>query len=67
MNKLFIRIVIVLTVMLFANCSDKKETGIVFEKEAPVKEGDTKAWLHKVENYKKNKKYFLYLFSYYWS
>ena len=50
--------------LLYA-CNNKKENGVVFEKEIPVKEDATKAYLHQVENYKKDKKYLAVLYKYY--
>lgn len=55
----------ILTLFLLLGCNDKKESGVVFEKEIPVKEDATKAWLHKVENYKKDKNYLSVLYKYY--
>jgi signal transduction histidine kinase len=49
----------------FLSCADKKENVVVFEKEIPVKEDATKAYLHQVENYKKDKKYLSVLYKYY--
>lgn len=55
----------ILTLFLFLGCNDRKENGVIFEKEIPVKEEATKAWLHKVENYKKDKNYLSVLYNYY--
>lgn len=55
----------VLALLFFLSCSDKKENGIVFKEELPAKEDATKAWLHKVEHYKKNKNYLVALYQYY--
>lgn len=55
----------ILTLFLFLGCSDKKESGIVFEKEIPAKEDATKTWLHNVDNYKKDKNYLSVLHKYY--
>ncbi|MFM9987614.1 ATP-binding protein [Flavobacterium sp.] len=63
MTKRFIYII--LTLFLFLSCVDKKENEVVFEKEIPAKEDATKSWLHKVENYKKDKKYLSVLYKYY--
>ncbi|MEO8517458.1 MAG: sensor histidine kinase [Flavobacterium sp.] len=51
--------------LLLNSCDEKKETEVVFKKEEPAKEDATKAWLHKVEHYKKDEKYFLVLNKYY--
>lgn len=51
--------------LIFINCADNKKNVVVFEKEVPVKEDVTKAYLHKVENYKKDKKYLSVLYQYY--
>ncbi|MEP7094698.1 MAG: hypothetical protein ABI793_11625, partial [Flavobacterium sp.] len=58
MNNLFARIISIVILILFFGCSDKKENEVVFKKEEPAKEDAVKTWLHKVENYKKNKNYF---------
>lgn len=51
--------------LCFLGCNENKENEVVFKKETPAKEDATKAWLHKVENYKKNKKYLLVFHNYY--
>jgi two-component system, NarL family, sensor kinase len=53
-----------LIISLYA-CNDKKANGVVFEKEIPAKEDATKAYLHKVENYKKDKNYLSVLYKCY--
>lgn len=55
----------ILTLFLFLGCNDRKENSVIFEKEIPVKEEATKAWLHNVENYKKDKNYLSVLYKYY--
>lgn len=65
MNNPFARIISIVILILFFGCSDKKENEVVFIKEEPVKEDAVKAWLHKVENYKKNKNYLLVFHNYY--
>lgn len=65
MNKPFARIVTILILLFILGCSDKKENNVVYVKEDPVKEDANKAWLHKVENYKKSKNYLLVLHQYY--
>lgn len=65
MNNRFTRIISILTLILFLSCNNKKESGVVFEKEIPAKEDATKTWLHKVENYKKDKNYLSVLYKYY--
>ena len=65
MNKLFIRIIVVITIITFFSCGDKKENNVTFIKEPPVKEDATKTYLHQVENYKKDKKYLSILYKYY--
>lgn len=55
----------ILTLFLFLGCSDKKESDVLFEKEIPAKEDATKAWLHNVDNYKKDKNYLSVLYKYY--
>ncbi|MEO8253611.1 MAG: sensor histidine kinase [Flavobacterium sp.] len=64
-NKIIILCSCLIFGILLNSCNEKKETEFVFEKEVPAKEDATKAWLHKVENYKKSKKYFLVLNKYY--
>jgi two-component system NarL family sensor kinase len=64
MNNQFTRIISILIVIIFLGC-DKKENEVVFKKEEPVREDAVKAWLHKVENYKKNKKYLSVFYNYY--
>lgn len=65
MTKQFARIIVIITLFIFLGCGDKKENNVVFVKEIPVKEDATKAWLHKVENYKKDKNYLSVLYKYY--
>lgn len=65
MNKKFAQIVLLITLIGFFNCGEKKENEVVFVKEEPVKEEPTKAWLHKVENYKENKNYLSVFHKYY--
>ena len=65
MFKLFLRILTVVSILLFLSCGDKKENNVVFIKEPPVKEDATKAYLHQVENYRKDKNYFLVFYKYY--
>lgn len=65
MYKGFTRIVLIITLLISINCSDKKENNVVFVKEPPVKEDATKAWLHKVENYRNNKNYLPVFYKYY--
>ena len=59
-----ILLILALITLLYA-CNDKKTNGVVFEKEIPVKEDAPKAYLHKVENYKKDKNYLTVLYKYY--
>ncbi len=60
------RLLLLLTVItLFFACNGKKETGVVFEKEIPVKGNATKEYLIKVENYKKDKNYLAVLYKFY--
>ena len=65
MIKLFSRIISIITLIIFLGCGDKKENEVIYKKEKPVKEDATKAWLHKVENYKKSKNYLSVLHKYY--
>ncbi|WP_395046037.1 ATP-binding protein [Flavobacterium sp.] len=65
MFKLFLRILTVVSILLFLSCGDKKENNVVFIKESPVKEDATKAYLHQVENYKKDKNYLPVFYKYY--
>lgn len=65
MNKKIKHILFALTLIGFFGCSEKKENEVVFVKEEPVKEDPTKAWLHKVENYKANKNYLSVFYKYY--
>ncbi|WP_394760339.1 hypothetical protein, partial [Flavobacterium sp.] len=52
------RLLLLLAVItLLYACNDKKDNGVVFVKEIPAKENTTKAYLHQVENYKKDKNY----------
>ena len=51
-------------ILLFA-CNGKKESGVLFVKETPVKEDATKAYLHQVTNYKKDKNYLSVFYKYY--
>jgi signal transduction histidine kinase len=67
MNKLFIRIIVVITIITFFSCGDKKENNVVFEKEIPVKEDATKVWLRKNENYTDNKVKYLSVFNNYYN
>lgn len=65
MNKPFARIISIVTLIIFLGRSNKKENEVVFKKEDPVKEDAVKAWLYKVENYKKNKNYLPVFYNYY--
>ena len=65
MYKLFLRILTVVIILFFLSCGEKKENNGIFIKEPPVKEDATKAYLHKVENYKKDKNYLLVFYKYY--
>lgn len=65
MNNPFVRSLLLTVFMLFLCCSDKKENDVVFIKEEPVKEDAVKAWLHKVENYKKSDHYLVVFHKYY--
>lgn len=65
MYKGFTRIVLIITLLISINCSDKKENEVLFVKEPPAKEDATKAWLHKVENYRNNKNYLTIFYKYY--
>ena len=65
MYKGFTRIVLIITLLISINCSDKKENEVLFVKEPPAKEDATKAWLHKVENYRNNKNYLTVFYKYY--
>jgi two-component system NarL family sensor kinase len=58
-------VVFLLFALFLGSCNGKKEIEVIFKKETPTKEDATKAWLHKVENYKKNKKYLLVFHNYY--
>ena len=61
-----IKIILLLALITLLNaCNDKKANEVVFEKEIPAKEDATKAYLHKVENYKKDKNYLAVLYKYY--
>lgn len=58
--------IVFLIILLFVfACNKEKENNVVFEKETPVKEDATKSYLHKVENYKKDKNYLPTLYKYY--
>lgn len=65
MNKKFARIILIITLIFFLGCGDKKENEVIYVKGEPVKEEPTKAWLHKVENYKENKNYLSIFHKYY--
>ena len=65
MSKKFVQIILILTLIGFFGCGEKKENEVVFVKETPIKEAPTKAWLHKVENYKGNKNYLSVFYKYY--
>lgn len=65
MNNPFVSSLLIAILILFSGCGDKKENEVVFTKEEPAKEDATKAWLHKVENYKKNDNYLVVLYNYY--
>lgn len=65
MIKKLTRIVLIIALIGFLGCSDKKENEVVFVKEEPIKEDATKAWLRKVENYKEDKNYLSVLHKYY--
>jgi signal transduction histidine kinase len=65
MNNPFVRSLLIAAFMFFLSCSDKKENDVVFIKEEPVKEDAVKAWLHKVENYKKSDHYLVVFHNYY--
>ncbi|WP_281309659.1 tetratricopeptide repeat-containing sensor histidine kinase [Flavobacterium flavigenum] len=65
MNKPFACILLLVIIMLFVNCREKKENAVIFVKEEPVKEDAVKAWLHKAENYKKSDKYLMVFYNYY--
>jgi two-component system, NarL family, sensor kinase len=65
MNRTFTHVISIITLLFFLGCSDKKENEVVFTKEEPAKEDAAKAWLHKVENYKKSGKYLVVLHNYY--
>lgn len=61
-----IKILLLLALITLLNaCNGKKESGVVFEKEIPAKEDATKTYLHKVENYKKDKNYLAVFYKYY--
>ena len=57
--------IILIIAFIFFGCSDKNQNEVVFVKEPPVKEDATKAWLHQVENYRKNKNYLTVFYKYY--
>ncbi|WP_395060093.1 ATP-binding protein [Flavobacterium sp.] len=60
------RLLLLLAVItLLYACNDKKDNGVVFVKEIPAKEDTTKAYLHQVENYKKDKNYLTVFYKYY--
>lgn len=65
MNKKIGQILLLLTLIGFFGCGEKKENEVVFVKGEPIKEDSTKAWLHKVENYKGNKNYLSVFYKYY--
>ncbi|WP_348097150.1 sensor histidine kinase [Flavobacterium sp.] len=51
--------------ILYLGCNSNKDSEVVFVKEEPVKEDAVKAWLHKVENYKKSDNYLVVFHKYY--
>ena len=65
MYKLFVRLLTAVIILFFLSCGEKKENNGIFIKEPPVKEDATKAYLHKVENYKKDKNYLPVFYKYY--
>ena len=65
MNNPFIRIISIITLLLFLGCSDKKESEVIFEKEIPVKEDAAKVWLRQNENYVNSKNYLSVFNNYY--
>lgn len=65
MSNPYVRSLLIAAFILFLGCSDKKENDVVFIKEEPVKEDAVKAWLHKVENYKKSDNYLVVFHKYY--
>lgn len=65
MNKTFTHFISIIILIIFLGCSDKKENEVVFTKEELAKEDAVKAWLHKVENYKKSDNYLVVFHNYY--
>ena len=65
MKKRYICFVLIITLITFFGCSDKKESNVKFEEQPPIKEDATRTWLHNVENYKKNKNYLTVFYKYY--
>lgn len=64
LKKTLIAFYIFLGLFLLHGCKGEKKSEVLFVKKIE-KEDATKAWLHKVENYRKNKKYFSVFYKYY--
>ncbi|WP_417942473.1 tetratricopeptide repeat-containing sensor histidine kinase [Flavobacterium sp. RS13.1] len=63
-NYLFRAFLIAFFLLVFS-CQKNETNEVLFQKEVPVKEDATKAWLHKVEHYKKDKNYLSVFHNYY--
>ncbi|WP_278008676.1 hypothetical protein [Flavobacterium gyeonganense] len=63
-NYLF-RAFLVAIVLFVFSCQKNETNEVLFQKEVPVNEDATKAWLHKVEHYKKDKNYLSVFHNYY--
>ena len=51
--------------LLTLSCTKEKDSKVLFKEEIRKKEDATRAWLHKAENYKKNKNYLAVFYAYY--
>lgn len=56
---------ILLIFSVFFSCNKEKDTNLSFKEGIAPKEDATRAWLHKVENYKKDKNYMTVFYPYY--
>lgn len=63
-KKIPLLFVLCISLFFFQSCKEEKSTAVLFEKKTE-KENATLAWLHKVENYRKNKNYFPVFYKYY--